>query len=115
MPTKKTATSGAKRKIVKKSTKVTNPTVDKTPKRRVEPFMSPLKPSLALSVIVGVEPLPRTEIVKRVWNYIQDHNLQDPNNKKFIRADENLKKIFNGKMSVSMFEMTKLIAEHLKA
>ena len=87
----------------------------KVPKRRVEPFMSPLKPSLALSVIVGVEPIPRTEVVKRVWNYIKENNLQDKNNKKFIHADENLRKVFNGKTTVSMFEMTKLIAEHLKS
>ncbi len=75
-------------------------------------FMRALVPSAALAAIVGASSLPRTEVMKKVWAYIKKHNLQNPNNKRNILADENLKKIF-GKGEVSMFEMTKLVSKHL--
>jgi len=72
-----------------------------------------MKPSEALAKIVGSEPLPRTEITKKLWEYIKKHNLQDATNKRNINADENLLAIFDGKNQVSMFEMTKLVSKHL--
>ena len=77
-------------------------------------FMTPLQPDEALAAIVGSEPLPRTEVTKRIWDYIRENNLQDPADKRQIRADDKLRKVFNGKDQVSMFELTKLVSEHLK-
>jgi len=77
-------------------------------------FMKPLQPDEALAAIVGSEPLPRTEVTKRIWDYIRENNLQNPNDKRQIRADDKLRKVFNGKDEVSMFELTKLVSEHLK-
>ncbi|MEY4617657.1 MAG: hypothetical protein RJB66_2617 [Pseudomonadota bacterium] len=76
-------------------------------------FMKPLTPSSALAAIVGASPLPRTQIVKKIWDYIKKHGLQDAKNRRNINADDKLKPIF-GKASVSMFEMTKLVSKHLK-
>jgi chromatin remodeling complex protein RSC6 len=76
-------------------------------------FMKPMKPSEALAKIVGNEPLPRTEITKKIWEYIKKNNLQDAKNKRNINADENLLAVFDGKKQVSMFEMTKLVNKHL--
>ena len=75
-------------------------------------FMKALKPSPALAAIIGAEPLPRTEVTKKVWEYIKKHNLQDAANKRNINADDKLKVIFK-KAQVSMFEMTKLISDQL--
>jgi upstream activation factor subunit UAF30 len=76
-------------------------------------FMKPMKPSEALARIVGSEPLPRSEMTKKLWDYIKKHNLQDAANKRNINADENLLAVFDGKKQVSMFEMTKLVSKHL--
>lgn len=75
-------------------------------------FMKPLTPSATLAAIVGAKPLPRTEVTKKVWEYIKKHKLQDDANKRMINADAKLKDIFQ-KPQVSMFEMTKLISGHL--
>jgi upstream activation factor subunit UAF30 len=77
-------------------------------------FMAPLTPDAALAEVVGKDPLPRTEVTKRVWDYIREHNLQDPNDKRTIRADAKLKAVLDGKDSVTMFELTKLVNGHLK-
>ena len=77
-------------------------------------FMKALQPSESLAAVVGSAPLARTEVVKKVWVYIKKHNLQDSANKRMINADETLKKVFEGKSQVSMFEMNKLLAKHLK-
>lgn len=77
-------------------------------------FMAPLQPDDKLAAIVGKDPLPRTEVTKRVWDYIRSNNLQDPNDKRTIRADAKLKAVFDGKDSVTMFELTKLVNAHLK-
>lgn len=83
-------------------------------KRKANPaFMRPLTPSMALSAIVGTSALPRTEVVKKLWAYIKKNNLQDPKNKRNIKADDKLKPVFAGKAIVSMFEMTKLVSKHL--
>jgi len=76
-------------------------------------FMKPLTPSAALGEVVGAKPLPRTEVTKKVWEYIKKHKLQNPENKRNIDADDKLKAIFGGKKQVTMFEMTKLISAHL--
>lgn len=75
--------------------------------------MKPMSISAELAVIVGKGPMPRSEVVKKLWAYIKEHNLQDPKNKRNINADESLKKVFGGKEVVNMFEMTKLISKHL--
>ena len=76
-------------------------------------FMKPMNISAELAVIVGKGPMPRSEVVKKLWIYIKAHNLQDPKDKRNINADESLKKVFGGKAVVNMFEMTKLISKHL--
>ena len=76
-------------------------------------FMKEMKPSSELAKVVGDKPLPRTEVVKKLWEYIKKHGLQDPNEKRTIVADDNLKAVFGGKKKVSMFEMTKLVNQHL--
>ena len=76
-------------------------------------FMKAMKPSGALAKIVGNEPLPRSEMTKKLWEYIKKNNLQDAENKRNINADENLLAVFDGKKQVSMFEMTKLVNKHL--
>ncbi|NQV88321.1 MAG: hypothetical protein HQ402_02080 [Parcubacteria group bacterium] len=76
-------------------------------------FMKPLNVSPELAAVVGKGPLPRSEVVKKLWVYIKGKNLQDPKNKRNIVADENLKKVFGGKAVVDMFEMTKLVSKHL--
>lgn len=76
-------------------------------------FMKPMTLSPELQAVVGNGPMPRSEVVKELWAYIKKHDLQDPNNKRNINADENLKKVFGGKETVNMFEMTKLVSQHL--
>ena len=77
-------------------------------------FMAAQQPDDALGAIVGSKPLPRTEITKKIWAYIKKHNLQDPKNRRMIIADDKLKGLFGKKKVVSMFELTKLVNEHLK-
>ena len=76
-------------------------------------FMKPMNISDALSPVVGSKPLPRTEVTKKLWEYIKKNKLQDAKERRNINADENLKKVFGGKKQVSMFEMTKLVNKHL--
>jgi upstream activation factor subunit UAF30 len=77
-------------------------------------FMKPVTPSGMLSEIVGAKPLPRTEVTKKLWQYIKKNGLQDTKNKRMIKADDKLKAVFGGKATVNMFEMTKLVGKHLK-
>ena len=76
-------------------------------------FMKPMNISSDLAAVVGQGPMPRSEVVKKLWEYIKKNNLQDPSNKRNINADANLKKVFDGKATVNMFEMTKLVSKHL--
>ena len=78
-------------------------------------FMKPVQPDEKLAAVIGGEPIPRTEVTRKLWDYIRSHNLQDPENKTFIHADEQLKQVFGGKDKVSMFEMTKLVFGHVKS
>lgn len=73
----------------------------------------PVNISSDLAVIVGAGPMPRTEVTKKLWDYIKANNLQNPNNRRNILPDENLKKIFEGRDEVTMFEMTKYVSNHL--
>lgn len=81
---------------------------------RTNSFMKPVRPSEQLAKIVGSEPLPRTEVTKKVWAHIKRHKLQNPENKREIIADEKLQAVFGGK-KLNMFEMTKAINKHLKS
>lgn len=72
-----------------------------------------MKISEDLAVVIGAGPMPRSEVVTKLWEYIKKNNLQDPANKRNINADEALKKVFGGKKTVNMFEMTKLVSAHL--
>lgn len=76
-------------------------------------FMKPMQPSPQLAQIVGDKPLPRTEVTSRVWAYIKKHGLQDPKQKRVIKADDKLKPIFGGKPELDMFKMTAAVAKHL--
>ena len=76
-------------------------------------FMKPLTPSPALAAIVGAKPLPRTQVVKKLWAYIKKNNRQDPKNKRNIIPDEKLALVFGSKKAINMFEMTKLVSNHL--
>ena len=76
-------------------------------------LMKPLQPSNELAAVVGSSPLPRTEVVSKVWDYIKSNNLQNPENKREILADDKLQAVFGGKSKVSMFEMNKHFAQHL--
>ena len=76
-------------------------------------FMKPMNVSPELAAVIGKGPMPRSEVVKKLWVYIKKNNLQDPSNKRNINADADLKKVFGGKAVVNMFEMTKLVSKHL--
>ena len=76
-------------------------------------FMKPLALSTELTAVVGAGPMPRSEVVKKLWDYIRKNKLQDSANKRNINADDKLKKVFGGKAQVNMFEMTKLVSKHL--
>jgi len=76
-------------------------------------FMKPLKLTAHLEAVVGKGPMPRTQVVKKLWVYIKKNKLQDPKNKRNIKADDKLKAVFGGKGVVNMFEMTKLVSKHL--
>ena len=106
---KKTKKKTTARKAKKKTKKKT-----KSKRKPNAAFMKPLTPSSALAAVVGSKPLPRTQVVKKLWVYIKKHKLQDPKNKRNIKADAKLKKVFGGKGTVSMFETTKLVSKHLK-
>ena len=88
----------------------------KKPKAKRKPnpaFMRPMMPSDALAAVVGSNAMPRTEVTKKVWEYIKKHGLQDSVNRRMINADDTLKRVFGGKSQVNMFEMTKLVNKHL--
>ncbi|WAV93804.1 SWIB/MDM2 domain-containing protein [Oxalobacter aliiformigenes] len=76
--------------------------------------MKPVTPTAILAAVIGDKPMPRTEVTKKIWDYIKRNDLQDKNNRRMINADEKLKPVFGGKDQVSMFEMTKLVSAQLK-
>ena len=107
-PAKKAA---PKKKATAKKAKAAKP---KTKRKPNAAFMKPMTPSAALAAVIGSSPQPRTEITKRIWDYIKKHKLQDSANKRMINADDKLRAVFGGRRQVSMFEMTKLVAGQLK-
>jgi upstream activation factor subunit UAF30 len=76
--------------------------------------MRPMQPSEELGAVVGSRPLPRTEVTKKIWDYIHKHGLQDEKNRRQINADDRLRAVFGGRRQVSMFEMTRLVNDHLE-
>ncbi len=102
------------KKAVAKKAPAKKVAAKKTTRKPNAAFMKPLNPSAVLAAVVGANPLPRTEVTKKVWDYIKKHKLQDSVNRRNINADDKLKAVFGGKKTVSMFEMTKLISAHLK-
>ena len=111
---KSAAKKGAKKAAPKKSAAKKAAPKKKGARRVNAAFMKPMTPSPELAEIVGAKPLPRTEVTKRLWDYIRKNGLQDQKNKRVIKADDALKPVFNGKSQVDMFEMTRLVNKHLK-
>jgi upstream activation factor subunit UAF30 len=120
-PAKKAAKKAAPKKAKKTAKKAAPKKAKKVAKKKTgakrkpnAAFMKALTPSASLAAVVGSAPLPRTEVTKKLWAYIKKNGLQDSKNKRNINADDKLKEVFGGKKQVSMFEMTKLVAGHLK-
>jgi upstream activation factor subunit UAF30 len=105
---KKSTKKAAKKPAAKKAAK------KKSARKPSAAFMKPLAPSGALAEVVGSKPLPRTEVVKKIWVYIKANKLQDKTNRRMINADAKLKPVFGGKSQVSMFDMAKHLSKHLK-
>lgn len=104
-----------KKAAVKKAApKKKAPVKAKTKRKPNAAFMRPMTLSEALGAVVGTKPIPRTEVTKKLWIYIKKNDLQDPENRRMIVADDKLKKVFGGKKKVSMFEMTKLVSKHME-
>jgi chromatin remodeling complex protein RSC6 len=90
-------------------------TTKSSSKRKPNPaFMRPVQPDDKLAAVVGSRPLPRSELTKKLWDYIKKNGLQDKKKRTQINADDQLKPVFNGKSQVSMFEMTKLVSGHIR-
>jgi len=111
----------ARKKTVRKATTRKPAARKAAPKRKAKSkrkpsaaFMRPMTLSDALGAVVGMKPIPRTEVTKKLWHYIKRNNLQDRINRRMINADDKLKRVFGGKSKVSMFEMTKLVSKHMK-
>ncbi len=114
---KPAAKKPAAKKPVKKAAVKKSAAKAKKPATKRKPnaaFMKPMTPSSTLAAVVGNSPMPRTEVTSKLWGYIKKNNLQDKANKRMINADDKLREVFGGKRQVSMFEMTKLVAKHLK-
>lgn len=110
---KPAAKKAAPKKAAKKKAAPKKAAKKKSARKPNAAFMKPLTPSASLSAVVGSKPLPRTEVVKKMWVYIKANKLQDKNNRRMINADDKLKAVFGGKGQVSMFDMAKHIGKHL--
>ena len=115
-PAKKSAAkkSAAKKPAAKKPAKKAAPKKAGAKRKPNAAFMKAMTPSAVLAAVVGSMPIPRTEVTKKIWDYIKKNKLQDSINRRLINADEKLRQVFGGKKQVSMFEMTKLVSSHLK-
>ena len=111
-PKKKAASKPVKKAAAKPAKKAAAPK-KKAARKPNAAFMRPVTPSSTLAEIVGAKPMPRTEVTKKLWQYIKKNNLQDQTNRRQINADAKLKAVFGGKSSVNMFAMTKLVSNHL--
>ena len=104
----------AKSKKGKKKAAARKPAKKKSGRKPNPAFMKPMSPSATLAAVVGSGSMPRTEVTKKIWGYIKRNGLQDRVNKRMINADEKLRPVFGGRSQVSMFEMTRLVNNHLK-
>lgn len=115
---KKSAKKAAPKKAAKKSAAKKPAKKKAAPKKaKRKPnaaFMAPLTPSPTLAAVIGNRAMPRTEIVKKIWDYIKSNKLQDQKNKRMINTDEKLRAVFNGKKQVSMFEVAKAVNNNVK-
>ena len=114
---KKAAKKAAKKSAPKKAAKKAAPKKKAAKKSARKPnaaFMTPLTPSATLAEVIGSKPIPRTEIVKKIWDYIKKNNLQDKKNRRMINADAKLKPMFGSKDQISMFELAKVVNKHVK-
>ena len=114
---KPAAKKPAAKKPAAKKPAAKKPAAPKKPAAKRKPnaaFMRPMTLSSVLGAVIGSAPIPRTEVTKKLWDYIKKNKLQDAINRRMINADEKLKAVFGGKKVVSMFEMTKLVSQHLK-
>ena len=116
---KKAAKKPAKKAATKTAKKATKKTAKKAGKKSARKpnaaFMAPLTLSPALAEVLGNKPLPRTEIIKKIWDYIKKNGLQDSKNRRMINADSKLKIVFAGKEQISMFELAKVVNNHVQA
>jgi upstream activation factor subunit UAF30 len=110
---KKAAPKKAAKKAPKKAAKKAAPK-KKSARKPNAAFMAALTPSASLAEVVGSKPLPRTEIIKKIWDYIKKNGLQDKQNRRMINADDKLKGVFAGKEQISMFELAKVVNNHVK-
>jgi upstream activation factor subunit UAF30 len=108
---KKAAKKAAPKKAAKKVAKKAAPKKKRTPNAA---FMAALNPSPALAEVIGSKPIPRTDMIKKIWDYIKKNNLQDKANKRMINADAKLKTLFGGKNQVSMFDLAKIVSQNVK-
>ncbi|OQP58391.1 SWIB/MDM2 domain-containing protein [Niastella populi] len=108
---KKAAPKKAAKKVAKKAVK--KAAKKKSVRKPNAAFMAPLTASPVLAEVIGNKPLPRTEIVKKIWDYIRKNNLQDKKNRRMINADTKLKPLF-GKDQISMFDLAKIVSKHVK-
>ncbi len=105
---KKVAKKAAKKAPAKKAAK------KKVARKPNAAFMKALTPSATLAEVVGSKPLPRTQVIKKIWDYIKKNKLQDNKNRRMINADAKLKTLFGGKNQVSMFDLAKIVSKHVK-
>jgi chromatin remodeling complex protein RSC6 len=115
-PKKKVAKKPAKKRPVKKAVKKAakkKPAKAKAARKPNAAFMAKLTPSSTLAAVIGGEPRPRTDMIKKIWDYIRANNLQDQQNKRMINADDKLRALFGGKDQVSMFDLAKIISQHV--
>jgi upstream activation factor subunit UAF30 len=115
--TKKAAKKASPKKAAKKASKKASKKGGAKKKSARKPnaaFMAPLTASPALAEVIGAKPLPRTEIIKKIWDYIKKNGLQDKKNRRMINADDKLRIVFAGKDQISMFELAKVVTKHVK-
>ena len=110
----KKAPKKAAKKAVKKVAKKAAPKKVKAKRKPNAAFMAALTPSATLAEVIGSKPIPRTEIIKKIWDYIKKNKLQDQKNRRMINADAKLKVVFGGKNQISMFELAKVVSSHVK-
>ena len=110
----KKAKKKATKKVAKKKAAPKKAAKSKTKRKPNAAFMKPLTPSAALADVIGSAQRPRTEVVKKIWDYIKKNNLQDKKNRRMINADAKLKTVFGGKGQIYMFELAKVLSKHVK-